>query len=153
MNRDATNSIQLTPRRGRELAVVIVLRILLCYFVISLVTLPLVDSVWIGELPVLALVQIPKLWLAKFFRKEVVMEVMRAWGLSSGSYSPDLIKARPYGLALAYLSPFAAAAMGARMWWEIVRPHKRMLWVLALLIVADFFSTLLLSDRRFLTLY
>ena len=61
------------------------------YFLISALTLPFIGKVWFGEIPVLGLIQLPKVAVAKFFRKEVVMDLIRLLGFSSGSFSPDYI--------------------------------------------------------------
>src|SRR5262245_30675924 len=89
---------QTTPRgRWGKL----VLQLLAAYFVACIVTLPFVDSWWIGELPPLAVIQLPKTALADWLRSDVVMPMIRAFGLSRGSFSPDYGMARPYGLVLA----------------------------------------------------
>ncbi|MCC7145917.1 MAG: hypothetical protein IT443_05685 [Phycisphaeraceae bacterium] len=83
----------------------------MAYCVISILTLPFLNSLWLGELPVLALIQVPKVEPAHFAREKIVMPAIRALGLSGGSFSPDYIAARPYGLLLVYLVP-AAAVVG-----------------------------------------
>src|SRR4028119_924563 len=71
------------------------------YFVASILTLPFLDALWLGEVPVLALVQVPKTAFAGWLRTDVVMPAIVALGQSRGSFSPDYLLARPYALALA----------------------------------------------------
>jgi hypothetical protein len=73
--------------------------------IISILTLPLMNVVWLGEIPLLALIQLPKIAVASWLREHVVMEVIKILGWSKGSFSPDYMTARPYGLGLAYSIP------------------------------------------------
>ena len=57
----------------------------LTYCVVSIVTLPFIGSVWLGEIPPLTLIQIPKIGLASWLRQHVGMEVIKMLGLSKGS--------------------------------------------------------------------
>jgi hypothetical protein len=73
------------------------------YFALSCLTIPFAGRLWSGEIPVLALIQIPKIAVAEWLRTHVVMELITFLGFSSGSFSPDYLLARPYALAIAYL--------------------------------------------------
>lgn len=73
------------------------------YGALSCLTVPFTRHFWIGEIPTLALIQMPKILMAEWLRTHVVMEMVKFLGFSSGSFSPDYILARPYALALAYL--------------------------------------------------
>src|SRR4029078_5978016 len=77
------------------------------YCALSCLTLPFIGRVWLGELPVLAVIQLPKIALADWLRTHVVMEAITFLDFSRGSCSPDYILARPYALAIAYLIPMA----------------------------------------------
>src|SRR5262245_60626594 len=79
--------------------ILMTVKVFVLYFVISMATLPFIDALWLSELPVLAVPQLPKLLIAGWFRTGVVMPAISGLGLSSGSYSPDYIMARPYALA------------------------------------------------------
>jgi hypothetical protein len=71
-----------TPReRSRELRA---LKSTAAYLALSIVTLPFLDSVWLGELPVLALPQIPKAELCDAIQSFIIAEVMPRFGLSRG---------------------------------------------------------------------
>jgi hypothetical protein len=74
------------------------------YCVLSIVTLPFVNVIWLGEVPLFLVFQVPKMFLALWLRKNVVMETIKMFGYSKGSFSPDYLMARPYGLGLAYSS-------------------------------------------------
>ncbi|MEN6365628.1 MAG: hypothetical protein ABFC88_02305 [Thermoguttaceae bacterium] len=79
--------------------------LLIGYFALCSVTIPFINAWWLGELPVLAVIQLPKIVFAGWLRTEVVMKAIQLLELSHGSSSPDYSMARPYGLALAYLLP------------------------------------------------
>jgi len=89
-----------TPRPRRRLidvnARVLPLRSLLVYCAVSILTLPFINRVWFGEIPVIALIQVPKTRFVGWLRTDVVMPVIRMLGLSRGSFSPDYLLARPY---------------------------------------------------------
>jgi hypothetical protein len=123
------------------------------YFAISIVTLPFVDALWLSDLPLLAIVQVPKLTIAGWLRTDVVMPVTSVLGLSAGSFSPDFIMARPYALALAYLIPVAVLLATGCVGKRMVRPYP--LWSCVLLgaAVLDCLLTLRMSATPGLTLY
>jgi hypothetical protein len=81
------------------------------YFIVSTLTLPLVRHVWVGDVPVFALVQMPKTLVAEWVRTGVIMPLMRQLGGSSGSFSPDYGRAGPYALVVAYLVPLSVAVL------------------------------------------
>lgn len=130
---------------------------LLCltgYCVFSTLTLPFISSLWLGELPLLAFIQVPKVSVAGWLRTEVVMEAIRILGLSKGSFSPDYSMARPYALAITYLIPMAIIAVIS---WHSLRPvhQKRGLAVLVFFIAAaiDYVFTLIFAQGQSLTIY
>jgi hypothetical protein len=131
----------------------LLLRSLLVYCVLSILTLPFIDSLWLGEIPVIALVQVPKTFFAGWLRTDVVMPLIRTLGLSRGSFSPDYSLARPYALAIAYLLPLAIVFAFVRLRGEAARRYR--LWSLALLLAAaiDFCLTLLLAGGPGLSIY
>jgi hypothetical protein len=127
------------------------IRTLIGYFVVSTLTLPFLNAFWIGELPVLALIQLPKIELAVWFRNEVI-EAMQWLGLSRGSRSPDLIFVRPYGLALAYVATLGPL-IGFAWLRGRLREHRRGLFILLAAATIDFIATLALGQGRYLTIY
>ncbi|HYE32053.1 MAG TPA: hypothetical protein VEH27_11530 [Methylomirabilota bacterium] len=140
------------PRKAHGPALICA-RNLIAYFVVCMATLPLVRHVWIGELPLLALVQLPKLQLAQWFRKSVVMPLLKPLGLSVGSFSPDYSFAGPYGLALAYLLVVGVVLLWLRQWSAWEKRERRTARILAAVALLDFLATLLFSSQRTLTLY
>lgn len=123
------------------------------YFIVSMVTLPFINTVWLGEVPLLALIQVPKITLAGWLRKQVVMEAIKLLGLSSGSFSPDYIMARPYGLGLAYMVPICVVAASIPWQSKLARRHWRLAFIFLATAVADYFLTLVVADSRSLTIY
>jgi hypothetical protein len=129
------------------------LKLAVGYFVISAVTLPFLDTWWLGELPLLALIQLPKVALAHWCQWDLVMKGMHIAGLSKGSVSPDLIASRPWGLLLAYF--FALVPIFAVVWFHtrMTQPYGRAASMLAAAAVIDFVVTLLLAGGPGLTIY
>ena len=122
------------------------------YAIVSALTLPFVGSLWLGELPLLALIQLPKLWPADWIRTHVVMQAMKALGYSSGSFSPDYIAARPYALALVYAAAIAVVLIvrGCATRGQI---PTRFMFAALLALAVDFGCTLAFASARNLTLY
>lgn len=59
-------------------------------FAVSTLTLPFANVIWHGELPPLALIQLPKS-LLKSAVHETLMFAIESLGMSRGSFSPDYI--------------------------------------------------------------
>lgn len=132
---------------------VALLQIIAGYLVVSSVAMPFVGLFWLGELPVLALIQVPKLWLATWLRTHVVMPAISALGLSAGSFSPDYLMARPYGVLLAYL---IAATILAGLLTTCQQPRTT-IWKWYLVVVAlmtvDALVILAFGSTRSLSMY
>ncbi len=60
------------------------------YYGISAITLPFTNAVWIGEITLLAVLQIPISFL-KSIAQSFLLEAVHALGVSHGSASPDYI--------------------------------------------------------------
>ncbi|MGQ0551826.1 MAG: hypothetical protein ACT4PU_01235 [Planctomycetota bacterium] len=129
------------------------LKVLVLYFVVSMGTLPFVNAIWWGELPALAIPQLPKLFVASWLRTDVVMPAIAALGYSRGSFSPDFVLARPYALALAYL--FLCAGLLTAVWLRTRVTRSYRLWTCLLIAAAaaDYFLTLKFATQPALTLY
>lgn len=82
-----------------------VLWCLVGYCVISCLTVPFLNDLWWGELPIAGVIQLPKVVIADWLRDHIVMGAITFLGFSSGSVSPDRALAAPYALGIAYLLP------------------------------------------------
>jgi len=131
----------------------ILLKGLIGYCLVCTLTIPFINALWLGEIPLLALVQLPKIEYANWLRSGLVMQAIRLLGLSSGSFSPDYILARPYGLAIAYLFPFAILMAVLWMRTRLVKPYGWLTILLLVVAVIDFVATLVFADQRALTIY
>ena len=131
----------------------LLLKVMVFYGLVSIVTLPFLGAIWWNELPVLSVFQAPKLIVADWLRSGVVMDAIKILGFSSGSYSPDHARAGPYALAITYLVPLVAVL--GLVWFRtrMVRPYRG--WTLVLLGVAvlDFILTLVFRSRPGLSIY
>lgn len=74
------------------------------YYVTSATTLPLVDLVWFGEIPPLAVVQLPKAVIKSVVHDFLLAEVQRL-GLSRGSRSPDYIMTHGWAMGIMLIVP------------------------------------------------
>ena len=128
-------------------------RTIIVYFLLSSLTLPFLDAIWLGRLPLLAVIQIPKIGLATWLIRHVAMPTIRLLGLSRGSFSPDYIMAQPYALVAAYVIPMGLLLFITWVRTRMVRP----LWIWALLLliaaIVDFWLTLIFKDRPGLNIY
>jgi hypothetical protein len=129
------------------------LRLLAAYFVISICTLPFLNKLWAGDVPLLALIQVPKVLFAGWVRTDVVMRAMRGLGLSRGSFSPDHVVARPYALAIAYL--VVLGIVFAPLWARRRRTpiRRRWAWIVVGAAAVDFAFTLWFAGRSGITVY
>jgi len=136
------------PRSARSLVIA-----LCVYLSVSSLTLPFVGEVWLGELPLLAIIQLPKINFAGWLRVDVVMELMKVAGYSSGSFSPDYGRARTVALVLAYALPLLGLALAVRIVPRIELPSARLMCLLLALSAFDFGLTLHFTRTAGLTLY
>jgi hypothetical protein len=131
-----------------------VLWFLVGYCAISCLTLPFIGRVWLGELPVLAVIQLPKIAVAGWLRTHVVMETITFLGFSRGSFSPDYILARPYALALTYLIPMVVIGFIGLRRSRFIDRRRNFVTVIFLVAAAiDYVFTLIFADGRYLTIY
>jgi hypothetical protein len=77
---------------------------LCCYYLVSAVTLPFTNKVWVGEIPILAVFQLPKSFL-KSIAHDLLLSVVRALGWSRGSASPDSMMTHPWAMVLMLTAP------------------------------------------------
>jgi hypothetical protein len=117
--------------RSRELRA---MKSSIVYLALSIITLPALDSIWLGELPVLAILQLPKTEFARSMRWMMVYYVMGPLGLSRGSFSPDWSAAGPYALALAYAIPIGILLAIVTWRTRMAAPYRY--WAIALVILA-----------------
>ncbi len=132
---------------------VILVKSAIAYGVISSLTLPFLDKFWLGELPVFAVIQLPKIELANWLRTTVVMEMIQSLGYSRRSFSPDFLLARPWALAITYGGPLV---LFCGVIWLIGRRtanYRHLFGILLIVALVDYFLTLFLTVGPGLTLY
>lgn len=84
-----------------------ILKASVLYLLVSSATLPFLFTLWLSELPIFAVIQLPKVFAAKWVRDLIVFHLL------DGPVSPARTLARPYGLAVVYLlSVIGLLAMG-----------------------------------------
>ncbi len=134
-------------------AYISVLRSLIVYFIASVLTLPFLDTLWLGEVPLLALVQLPKTALASWLRTDVVMEAMRTLGVSQGSFSPDYIVARSYALTITYVIPLGILFATQWVRTRMGLPYRRWSCILLLVAALDFCFIVVFAGGPGFTIY
>jgi hypothetical protein len=133
-----------TTPKGRWLQKAIY--VLMVYYLVSIVTLPALNAIWIGELPLLAVIQLPKTKPAMYLRTHVVMPLIQDLGLSRGSHSPDLTLASPFAMALVCLVPMLLL-LALSLWRrDFIRRHIRLVAAVVVLAIIDFGWTLIFAN-------
>ena len=130
-----------------------ILVIMILYCIVCSLTLPFVNALWLGEIPPLAIVQLPKIQLADWLRSGLVMRAIEALGYSRGSFSPDYIRARPYALAIAYLIPLGLVIVPTWLRTHLARPFRKLILRLLFVAAIDYGVTLFFGSQRFITRY
>lgn len=74
------------------------------YYSYSFLTLPFADKFWFGEIPLFALVQLPKEKLNDAVQ-DFLISLLPSLGLASGSPSPDMILTHPWALGVTVTTP------------------------------------------------
>ncbi len=69
------------------------------YYAVSALTLPFVNVIWVGELPPLALIQLPKSFLKSGVHK-ILMLSLNVFGMSRGSFSLDYIATHDWAMGV-----------------------------------------------------
>ncbi len=89
-------------------------KVLCIYFGLGILTLPFLDMLWCGEIPLLAILHLPILIPANFIRRQMTLLVLRL-NLKTGpffSFSPAWGFFGPYALLIVLLIPLAISALG-----------------------------------------
>ena len=74
------------------------------YYGISAMTLPFTNAVWCGEVPLLAILQIPKSFI-KFVIQDFLLHAVNVLDLSQGSASPDYIATHGWAMVIMAAAP------------------------------------------------
>jgi hypothetical protein len=116
-------------------------------------TIPFIDSVWVGEIPVLATIQLSKTIPATLVRSYYAADLAKKLGISKGSFSPNYRVARRYALLIVYLFPLSALISCYVLFIENKKGIWKYLIALLLLSVLDYFCTLQYAHTPGLTIY
>ena len=74
------------------------------YYAISVVTLPFADDVWFGEAPLLAVLQLPKMYVNSTIQGALIA-MLPSVGWESGSVSPDRMLTDSWALGATVVIP------------------------------------------------
>lgn len=78
--------------------------LVIAYYALSFTTLPWADDVWLGEMPLLAIPQLPKMHL-KSILQDGLIALLPLFGLDAGSPSPNSIRTHPWAMGLMVAGP------------------------------------------------
>ncbi len=110
------------------------------YYIYSFITLPFADELWLGELPPLALVQLPKSLLNHRIQ-DFLISLLPRFGLASGSPSPDLMLTGPWALGLTVTLPALAILFVALLTLPRTRSRRPLIAVLLTAAAVDAAAT------------
>jgi hypothetical protein len=126
---------------------------LMTYFVISMVTIPFINLIWIGDGAILAGIQFPKIIPANSIRYYYSAGLAEKLNISKGSFSPDYGFSRPYALIIVYAFPLLALVLYYALFIKNRKGNGKYILVLLFLSVLDYFCTLYFSHTPSLTIY
>ena len=127
------------------------LTILMVYYVVSSLTLPLADEIWLGELPLMAIPQLPKSWLFSTARQYLII-LTQAMGVDRGSPSPNMIAMTPWAFAIVFIAP-TALAIAATAICRRLRPCWPWIWRLMALATVDAVITIWFDQTSRLSIF
>ena len=144
----------ISEKRSREERVYLaLLKCLIGYFLACSATVPFMNALWLGELPLLALPQVPKTSWANWLRVEAVIPAIRLLGLSKGSYSPDWSNAGPWALAIAYLTVPGLLICLVCVRMGMKGRYRKWIAILAAVALVDYVMTLTFARGPGLSIY
>jgi hypothetical protein len=146
----ATESLQVNSERQAVLLVWLLVA-LTVYYVFSSITLPWADDLWWGEIPVLALFQIPK---STLFDRTSNWMVKMAFelGIDRGSHSPTSIAVWPWAITITIMLPsvpMISAVAICRRW----KPCQKWIWLLIAVATIDAMTTIWFERTSRLSLF
>ena len=128
--------------------------ILICaafYYAASAATLPFANTWWVGEVPVLSLIQTPKAILLSAIHQPL-FHIFGSSNLSHGSHSPDYMTTHGWAMVVMLTAP--ALVLVAVLFYQLSAPTRRR-WIafLVLLAALDGVTTMLFENYSNLKLF
>ncbi|MCH9655972.1 MAG: hypothetical protein K0U86_08500 [Planctomycetes bacterium] len=130
----------------------IICKCVCAYYLLSALTLPFVNKVWLGEAPLLALIQVPKSFIKSVVQHECVLPFIHWAGWSRGSASPDYAMTQGWAMGIMVSVP----AVCILILLLLVRPfphHWRWIAAVILCAILDGIVTLWFDSSSSLKLY
>ena len=128
---DSGKSVAVPPAATRRWPAILT-AIACVHYGISAITLPFANAVWIAEIPLLAVFQIPKSFI-KSVSQDCLLSLIHGHDLSRGSASPDYIAT--HGLAMFIMVATPALLLASVLALDI-RGRKRIRLITAVLLFA-----------------
>ena len=101
------------------------------YFLLSALTLPFANRIWLGEAPPLAIIQLPKSFL-KSLVHALLMAMLNWFGLSRGSFSPDYVATHGWAMLVTVTLP----ALLIILLFVRIRPLRQRRFIIAIVVCA-----------------
>jgi len=127
-------------------------RCVCAYYLVSALTLPFVNKVWLGEAPLLALIQMPKSFIKSVVQYECLLPFIHWAGWSRGSASPDYIMTQDWAMGIMVSVP----AICFLILLLLVRPfphHWRLIAAVIICALLDGIVTLWFDSTSSLKIY
>ncbi|HBE69082.1 MAG TPA: hypothetical protein DDW52_13110 [Planctomycetaceae bacterium] len=121
------------------------------YYGASALSLPFANAIWLGEIPLLATVQVPKSFL-KSVVHDGLLCVVHALGLSSGSASPDYSATHGWAMLVMVAAP-ALLIVFVLGFWSHGQVRTRLVAAVLLLATLDALVTFWFDSSYSLELY
>jgi len=121
------------------------------YYAISAITLPFTNAVWFGEIPPLAILQIPKSFI-KSVVQEFLLRAVHVLGLSHGSASPDYIATHGWAMVIMAAAP-ALLLVAVFAFLRRDRMRDRLIAAVLIFALIDAIVTLWFDSTSSLKLY
>ena len=121
------------------------------YFLLSTLSLPLVNRIWFGALAPLTLIQLPKA-LAKALIHKYLLICYQSAGFSHGSHSPDYLATHAWALGAATVS-LGLISIVPVAWLTPPSRRRRLVLVVIICVAIDTLATLAFDSYSHLKLY
>jgi hypothetical protein len=118
-------------------------KVLCIYFGLGILTFPFLNTLWYGDIPLLAILHLPILIPANFIRRQMAITALRLNIKSLFSFSPAWRFFGPYALLIVLLIPLAISAFGFTKNFKNPKYSKKSFYLLLLLSTVYFLCFIL----------
>ncbi len=121
------------------------------YYLVSTISLPFINVAWISDIPILGIVQLPKMFL-KSILQGGLMSAMNYSGLSRGSYSPDYLDVHGWAMGMMMTAPAFLVSFFLLLRGQFSIRQKQIV-VLLVMTISDAVVTICIDQFSSLSVY